>query len=666
MMVNPRKIPGAYQKIADKAFRFRHGGHAPEKPPIMGHLAFPETWTVFAPLEHDDPLPDLARLATVPETITVGERILTSRRVKTVHNQLNFAPLLDDGGSSLMRAALVFVTLDSEKEQTVTLGLGADFWVEAWLNGERIMELAAGRIWPPVVDDFRVLSRLRAGMNLLVVRFVAGRTAPVLALGGPAELQAGKQPSIAYGPLFRGDDLRCDYRPAAPGDKPLYAMGSRLEMFVDDFLVDALAGGVDRRLHHPVPCEVIMEFGDKGMPWEKTGIGYRTVIQDDARILLYYNPHFIDDCGAERQVSCVIESADGIHFNRPDLNIHEIPYLVGGKTNNVVWPDGKTTHNFTPFLDQNPATPAETRFKATGYHPSEGLGVFGSPDGIHWRLLNDAPIVTEGGFDSQNLAFWDPPRQVYACYMRNWHAHRDIRFCVSPDFIHWSEPEPVVYTDDRREHMYTNGIRPYFRAPHILIGTPNRFVPTRVKVPGQGPGINDGVLMSSRDGRLFDRWEEAFIRPGLEPGQWTNRNYYPTPNTVQTSPTELSLYWNEHNRLPTARLRRGTLRLDGFASLHAGGAPGEMLTRPLVFDGKRLVVNYATSAAGALRFELCDKQGAPLEGFTLADSEELFGNDVEHTVSWQGGGDLGALAGRPVRLRVRLHDADLYSIRFAP
>lgn len=664
-MENPRKIPDAYQTIADKAFRYRHGGRAPENPPIMGHLAFPDSWTVFAPLEHDDPLPDLHNLTDVPETLVFGEKIITGRRMTPVHAQLNFAPLLDDGGSSLMRAALVLVTLDSEKEQTVTLGVGADFWVEVWLNGERIMDLAAGRIWPPVVDDFRVLARLRAGANLLAVRFVAGRTAPVLALGGPAELRAGEPPSIAYGPLFRGDDLRCDYRPAAPGKKPTYEMGSNLELFVDDFLIDALAGGVDRRLHHPVPREVIMEFGERGMPWERVGIGYKTVVRDGDRILLYYNPHFIDDRGAERQVSCVLESVDGIHFSRPVLSLHEIPQLADGKPNNVVWPDGKPTHNFTPFLDANPDASPEAQFKAIGYHPLEGLGVFGSPDGIHWRLLSDAPIVTEGGFDSQNHAFWDAVRECYACYMRIWHPHRDIRFCVSRDFVHWSEPNPIAYADNRHEHMYTNGIRPYFRAPHILIGTPNRFVPTRVKAAGEkNPGINDVVLMSSRDGRRFERWAEAFIRPGLEPGQWTNRNYYPTPNTVQTSPTEISLYWNEHNRLPTARLRRGTLRLDGFASLHAGGEPGEMLTRPLVFDGKRLVVNFETSAAGSLRFELTDEQGKPLEGFTLTESEELFGNDVAYAVSWMGGGDVGALAGRPVRLRVRLHDADFYAFRF--
>ncbi|MCA1809312.1 MAG: hypothetical protein LC725_07690 [Lentisphaerae bacterium] len=89
-----------------------------------------------------------------------------------------------------------------------------------------------------------------------------------------------------------------------------------------------------------------------------------------------------------------------------------------------------------------------------------------------------------------------------------------------------------------------------------------------------------------------------------------------------------------------------------------------MITRPLIFSGDRLVVNFATSAAGALWFELCDAAGLPLPGFAFADSEELYGNEIEHVVAWQGGADLAALRGRPVRLRVRLDDADLYSICF--
>jgi hypothetical protein len=224
----------------------------------------------------------------------------------------------------------------------------------------------------------------------------------------------------------------------------------------------------------------------------------------------------------------------------------------------------------------------------------------------------------------------------------------------------------IEYSDDRREHMYTNGILPYFRAPDIYIGVPARYVPLRSKVPTHlHNGISDAILMTSRNGRRFLRWEEAFVRPGSEPEVWTDRNNYPAWGMVQTSPTEISLYWTEHYRHPTMRLRRGTIRLDGFVSLHAGGDVGEMLTRPLTFSGNRLVVNYATSAVGALRFEICDATGQPFKGVTLAESDPLFGNEIEQTVTWNSKADLQPFAGKTIRLRVRLQDADLYSLRFS-
>jgi hypothetical protein len=91
---------------------------------------------------------------------------------------------------------------------------------------------------------------------------------------------------------------------------------------------------------------------------------------------------------------------------------------------------------------------------------------------------------------------------------------------------------------------------------------------------------------------------------------------------------------------------------------------GEMLTRPLVFEGSELVMNYSTSAAGSVQVELQDSQGIPLPGFSLADSEVMYGDSLGQPMLWQGNPDLGAMAGTPVRLRFVVKDADLYSLRF--
>ena len=111
------------------------------------------------------------------------------------------------------------------------------------------------------------------------------------------------------------------------------------------------------------------------------------------------------------------------------------------------------------------------------------------------------------------------------------------------------------------------------------------------------------------------------------------------------------------------RLRRGAIRKDGFVSLQSAGKVGEALTRPIRFAGDSLEVNYATDAVGWIRFELCQTDGTPIKGFTLYDSETLYGNELRHTVKWRGG-SLSGLRKESIRIRIRMENADLYSLRF--
>ena len=91
-----------------------------------------------------------------------------------------------------------------------------------------------------------------------------------------------------------------------------------------------------------------------------------------------------------------------------------------------------------------------------------------------------------------------------------------------------------------------------------------------------------------------------------------------------------------------------------------------MVTKPFAFEGKELVINYATSAVGRVRVEIQDTGGSPIAGYALSECSEIYGDEIEHVVCWQSGADVRALAGGPIRLRFVLKDADLYSIRFRP
>ena len=179
--------------------------------------------------------------------------------------------------------------------------------------------------------------------------------------------------------------------------------------------------------------------------------------------------------------------------------------------------------------------------------------------------------------------------------------------------------------------------------------------------------------MSSRDGYSFYLWPESFIRPGLRPlDNWTygdnfqNWGIVTTPSAFAGAPGELSFYVREgYWRDGVSTLRRYTLRVDGFASVQAPLSGGEVVTKPLIFAGRELVLNFSASAAGSIRVEvLRDQMNTPVEGFSLEDCVDLLGDDLERVVRWKDGRELGGLAGTPLRLRFVLKDADLYSFRF--
>ena len=280
-------------------------------------------------------------------------------------------------------------------------------------------------------------------------------------------------------------------------------IGSRLELFVDDWLIEKI-DGVKLQLHHPTPRDVAIVF-DK--PCEGNTSAYVTVFQDDNLFRMYYRgSHY--DFEAQKgthQVTCYAESKDGIHWIKPELNLFE---FEGSTRNNIVWQGDVGYHNFAPFKDSNPDCKTEAQYKALGSGRG-GLVAFQSPDGIHWSLMQLDPVITKGAFDSQNLAFWDSVRGRYVDFHRGGRdGVRAIMTCTSKDFIHWTEPQWIDFGETPREHLYTNAITPYFRAPHIFLGFPKRFLPSRRSNFHPNPGISDGVFMSSRDGLHWGRWKE--------------------------------------------------------------------------------------------------------------------------------------------------------------
>jgi len=128
-----------------------------------------------------------------------------------------------------------------------------------------------------------------------------------------------------------------------------------------------------------------------------------------------------------------------------------------------------------------------------------------------------------GAFDTQNIVFWSELEQRYVLYFRTWssgvayHGEREIGRSTSPDLITWSSPERMTYGDAPLEELYTQQTQSYFRAPHLYVAFPNRFLPGRKVLSedefvaagiwqrSRTSGVNDGVFMTSRGGTAYGK-----------------------------------------------------------------------------------------------------------------------------------------------------------------
>ena len=443
--------------------------------------------------------------------------------------------------------------------------------------------------------------------------------------------------------------------------------GTARELFVDDHLVDKLSGDLKQHLHQPEAREVVLTTG---APWEGNTCAYYTIFRDGTKFRMYYRGSHYDTKtkkAAHPEVTCYAESKDGIRWTKPKLGLFE---FNGSKKNNIVW-RGVGTHCFVAFKDGNPDCPPEARYKAIARgRPvgKKGLYVFQSPDGIRWKLIKNEPVITEGAFDSQNLAFWDSHAKVYREYHRTFvNGVRSIMTGTSSDFVNWTKPVHLAYQKGiPHQHLYTNAVQPYPRAPHLLIGFPTRYL------PNQASRV-EPTFMASRDGRRFHRWLDPVVPETAPKDRKGNRSNYMTWGLVEIPgrPMHYSVYATEaYYTGPDTRVRRFEYRKDGFVSLRAGAKGGLFITKPLALGrlAERLTLNFKTNKGGQVRVGLYKPDNTPIPGRALGDSKPITGDSLNRTVGWAVDNDISALRRKHpiVRLHIEAKNADIYALQFQP
>jgi hypothetical protein len=461
-------------------------------------------------------------------------------------------------------------------------------------------------------------------------------------------------------------------------------------------------------------------------PWEERLGQYHSVLYDDGVYHMWYTVYGKAEEGKlpVRSIAYA-KSNDGIHWEKPALGLVEV---YGRKDNNIVLGHGfggvkGATHGCMVFPD--PQAPKEQRLRLVSNPQEFGkfLQLFSSADGIHWRLTHRDVLTYHSErhhLDSQNVIFWDDRINKYVAYFRRnlrppASQGRSVARAESSDLskfgvvedsvvaLGFDSKDPKLYDPANKMRIevvdfYTNGTVKYPRAQDAYYMFPAEYFHygTHLKDFRKGRPVNAGTLdvrfAASRDGIGWKRYDRrAFVDLGMK-GEWDCRSIYMAYGVVPAKKEkEMYMYYYGSNALhgwdrddqhrdrnkrllkraggaPEVEvhgLGRLVIRRDGFISATAGYAGGEFSTPLFVFEGNELVLNVDTSAVGMLSVELLDATGKALPGYSLEDCDQIHtANEINRVVEWNSKSDVGSLAGKTVRLRFVIRDADLYAFQF--
>ncbi len=500
-------------------------------------------------------------------------------------------------------------------------------------------------------------------------------------------------------------------------DIPLNISDQR-QVFIDGRFVRE-SHGAELLVHKPRKTGQIVIACEK--PWEQRMGQYHSVLYEGGTYHIWYTVYGGADSNAVPVRSIAYaRSSDGIRWEKPDLGLVEI---YGTRKNNIVLGHGfggikGATHGCMVFLD--PHAPADQRFRLVSNPQELGkyLHIFSSGDGIHWKLTHRNVLKFRSEkhhLDSQNVIFWDQRINRYVAYVRrnlrplgspgrsvargkskNLSRFPDVEDCSV--VLGFDADDPVNKAKIQVADFYTNGTFKYPWAQDAYYMFPSEYFHYMMFLKDfrKGQPVNagslDGRFAASRDGIDWKRYDRrAFVELGMK-HEWDSRSIYMAYGVVPgDNENEMFMYYygsntlhgwdreDQHRERNKRLLRRiggapeteihaiGRLivRRDGFVSIRAGYTGGEFLTPVLSFKGDELALNVDTSAVGLLQVEILDEDKKPITGYTLKDCDQIYtANEINRVVEWNSKSTVAKLAGKPIRLRFVIRDADLYAFQF--
>ena len=457
-------------------------------------------------------------------------------------------------------------------------------------------------------------------------------------------------------------------------------IGRQRQLFLDNYLV-AGSENVTRQVHHPLRSPHNPVLTPPNAPMNHAVVQHVLQFEQSPRFRMWYwswdDWQTLPGGQRIRFGTSYATSDDGIHWERPNLDLHTVEGHAG--PNNAVLPYGLMQGVF-----HHPDEPdAKKRFRALvcveRKNPvvREGYYVHTSPDGIHWEgdlsrpvipSLNGPYAVPQNGIGDTTRFWWDPIRRKYI---------GDVKFVIygtqrcrgvmeSDDLIHWTRPTPTFLA--RRDDAQIYGHRG-FAYQGMYVGLRWIFLPEYSRRHSSYVELD-----CSRDGRIWtrvgagqpfmafnprhDTWDASIMRPVsmLEVGQELWIYYFAAPTELETSNPEYPKSGPTDWSVGLATLPR-----DRFVSINAGDRVGTLITRPIDFQGSHLHINAAIAEGGELRVALIDQDGKPIAGRSATDCVPIHGDNIDLPVAWKTSPGLTGLDDSQIRFCFQLSNAKLFS-----
>ncbi len=458
------------------------------------------------------------------------------------------------------------------------------------------------------------------------------------------------------------------------------------QLLVDDFLIERTS--LTRTFHQPtyhdgnpiLHPETTWERHDEYADRTNTPPNFTAMVFSDGvffdpqerRFKMWYMAGY-------REQTCLAVSDDGIRWSRPTFD-----YRPG---TNIVMRSGRDSG--TVWLDQFAEDPRE-RFKMALFHDTT-LSLHVSPDGVHWTGVGET-----GAAGDRTTFFYNPFRRVWVFSMRSNEFESSGRFrqyWESPRFedaAAWQRMQPVAWVKADSKDFTRPGLA---RVPELYnldcVGYESLMLGLFTIWRGESgtrEKINELTVGFSRDGFHWHRPDRRSFLPVSETaGAWNYANVQSAGGCCMIVGDVLHFYVSGRTGIPgtanpgTCTTGLATLRRDGFASMDwlpddpgfvrrvVDGTPiGELITRPLRFNGTHLFVNAAIPPDGELRIELLDRAGRVVAPYSRDGCAPITGDGTRLPVSWSGAPDLAAVADREVRFRFTLTRGRLYAFWVSP